>query len=173
MTSIAIDMVEIIHQADASGAPYRLEYVRGRLKVEASPASRHQKILKRIEASIVPTPGHDAGYGCYSLQDVLIRFHDPGESLKRPDLAVFCAEPPDVDEALDMMPSAVIEVLSLGYEEKDLGDDGASFYRAYGVLDIIVVDPRQGTARHYHTGGISVLAAPAQIALACGCQLMI
>lgn len=127
MTSIAIDMAEIILQADASGAPYRLEYVRGRLKVEASPAARHQKTLKRIKASIVPTPGHDAGCGCYSLQDVLIRFPDPGESLKRPDLAIFCAEPPDVDEALDVLPSAVIEVLSLGYEEQDLGDDGAPF----------------------------------------------
>ena len=50
----AVAAVDIILQTDASGAPVRLEYVRGRLKVEASPASRHQKTAKAIEASLRP-----------------------------------------------------------------------------------------------------------------------
>ena len=35
---------------------------------------------------------------CAHLSDVLIRFQDG--SLKRPDIAIFCAEPPDQDEAI-------------------------------------------------------------------------
>src|SRR5206468_11551981 len=113
---------DLILQTDASGAPVRLEYVRGRLKVEASPASRHQKTAKAIEASLRLIPGQGDGCACLSLQDVLIRFSDPDHSLKRPDIAIFCNEPPDSDAALDILPAAVIEILSLGYEEKDLGD---------------------------------------------------
>src|SRR5215212_3704241 len=98
---------EMILQTDASGAPIRLEHVRGRLKVEASPALRHQKTAKAIETSLRPIPGRADGCACYSLQDVLIRFPDPDASLKRPDIAIWYAEPPDSDEALDIMPEAV------------------------------------------------------------------
>ena len=173
MTVIAT-MEDVILQTDALGAPIRLEYVRGRLKVEASPASRHQKTLARIDRSIEPTPGASNGCGCFSLQDVLIRFPDPDGSLKRPDLAIFCAEPPDSDEALEILPAAVVEVLSLGYEEKDLGDDGAPFYLACGVADVLVVDPRAGHALHYRPGQPVVqLTSPVTVALACGCNVTV
>ncbi|MBC8162177.1 MAG: Uma2 family endonuclease [Roseiflexaceae bacterium] len=163
-------MQSVILQSDRSGTPVRMEYVRGRFKVEASPASRHQKASKRIEGAIRPSPAADTGCGCYSLADVLIRFHGPDEALKRPDIAVFCVEPPDSDEALDMLPAAVIEILSLGYEEKDLGQDGAAFYRSCGVADVIVFDPRTGVVRHYHAADVEVLQSPTTIELACGCR---
>jgi Uma2 family endonuclease len=163
---------DLILQTDASGAPVRLEYVRGRLKVEASPASLHQKTAKAIEASLRPIAGHAGGCACYSLQDVLIRFGDPDSSLKRPDIAIFCAEPPDSDEALDMLPGAVIEILSLGYEDKDLGDDGAPFYLDCGVLDVLVVDPRAHRVRHYQAREAGqVLSTPIVIDLQCGCRV--
>ncbi|MBC8160035.1 MAG: Uma2 family endonuclease [Roseiflexaceae bacterium] len=171
MTSTAVDMSDIILQADASGAPYRLEHVRGRLKVEASPASRHQMTAKEIEASLRPLEGTTSGCACYSLQDVLIRFPDRDRSLKRPDIAVFCEKPPKSDEALNVLPDAVIEIISLSYEEKDLGEDGAPFYLACGVRDVIIVDPRAGTARHYRPGRTDMLATPARIDLSCGCQV--
>ena len=163
---------DLILQTDASGAPVRLEYVRGRMKWEASPASRHQKMAKAIEASLRPMHDHAGGCACFSIQDVLIRFPDPDQSLKRPDIAIFCAEPPDSDEALDMLPAAVIEILSLGYEEKDLGDDGAPFYLACGVLDVLIVDPRSGAIRHERPGlPRAALHTPITVALACGCQV--
>jgi len=173
MTSIAVNMAGIILQADVSGQPYRLEYVRGRIKVELSPASRHQMTAKRIEASIIPLNGATADCKCYSLQDVLIRFPDPDESLKRPDIAIFCTTPPESDEAIDLLPVAVVEILSLGYEEKDLGDDGAPFYLGCGVADVVVVDPRSDLVRHYDSGGMRELHAPQVIALACGCQISV
>jgi len=108
----AVAAVDIILQTDASGAPVRLEYVRGRLKVEASPASRHQKTAKAIEASLRPLPGQNSGCTCFSLQDTLIRFPDPDHSLKHPDIAIFCDEPPDSDEAIDVLPAVVIEILN-------------------------------------------------------------
>ena len=169
----AVAAVDIILQTDASGAPVRLEYVRGRLKVEASPASRHQKTAKAIEASLRPLPGQNSGCTCFSLQDTLIRFPDPDHSLKRPDIAIFCDEPPDSDEAIDVLPAAVIEILSLGYEEKDIGDDGAPFYISCGVPDVLVVDPRSGLIRHYrpHEAEPSLLHTPTAVALACGCRV--
>jgi Uma2 family endonuclease len=172
--STTIDIAEIIAQTDASKAPVRLEYVRGRTKWEASPASRHQKALQRIERSLRPIPGHAGGCGCFALADTLIRFGDPDRSIKRPDLAIFCAEPPDTDEALEMVPAAVVEVLSLGYEDKDLGPDGAPFYLAYGVQDVLIVDPRSGAVYHDTPGQERrTLAAPVPIDLICGCRVTI
>lgn len=163
---------DMILQTDASGAPVRLEYVRGAMKWEASPAVRHQKTAKAIESSLNPTPGQGDGCACYSLQDVLIRFPDPDQSLKRPDIAIFCEEPPDTDEALEQLPAAIVEILSLGYEDKDLGADGAPFYLACGVRDVLVVDPRGGIALHYRPDRERVeLHTPATIALACGCRV--
>jgi hypothetical protein len=46
MPMTVISTEDVILQTDASGAPVRLEYVRGHLKLEASPASRHQKAAK-------------------------------------------------------------------------------------------------------------------------------
>lgn len=172
--STTIDIAEIIAQTDAAKAPVRLEYVRGRTKWEASPASRHQKALQRIERSLRPIPGHAGGCGCFALADTLIRFGDPDRSIKRPDLAIFCEEPPDTDEALELIPAAVVEVLSLGYEEKDLGADGAPFYLAYGVHDVLIFDPRTGAVYHDTPGNERrTLAAPVTIDLGCGCRVMV
>jgi Uma2 family endonuclease len=170
---ITTTIEEMILQTDASGAPVRLEYVRGRLKVEASPASRHQKTIDRIRIALKPIPGADAGCSSHSLADTLIRFPDPDSSLKRPDIAIFCDEPPDSDEALDILPAAVIEILSLGYEDKDLGPDGAPFYLAWGVGDVLVVDPRNGLVRHYqpNTPGPATLHTPVSVDLHCGCRV--
>lgn len=172
--STTLDIAELIVQTDASKAPVRLEFVRGRTKWEASPASRHQKTVQRIERSLRPTPGHPGGCGCFALPDTLIRFGDPDRSIKRPDLAIFCAEPPDTDEALDLVPAAVVEVLSLGYEEKDLGADGAPFYLENGVEDVLIVDPRSGAVYHDTPGQERrTLSAPVTIDLRCGCRVTV
>ncbi|MBK9712009.1 MAG: Uma2 family endonuclease [Kouleothrix sp.] len=173
MTTTTIE--DLIVQTDASGAPVRLEYVCGRLKVEASPASRHQMTAKATLASLQRMAGRGDGCAYYSLQDVLIRFPDPDQSLKRPDIAIFCAQPPLSDEALELLPAAVVEILSLGYEDKDLGADGAPFYLACGVADVLVVDPRSGRALHYRAGmgGPVTLHTPATVDLACGCRVTV
>ncbi|MGQ9926649.1 MAG: Uma2 family endonuclease [Chloroflexaceae bacterium] len=170
----AIDIAEIIARTDASKAPVRLEYVRGHMKWEASPASRHQKALQRIERSLRPIPGHPGSCACFALADTLIRFNDPDRSIKRPDLAIFCVEPPDTDEALDIIPAAVVEVLSLGYEEKDLGPDGSPFYLAYGVQDVVMFDPRTAVVYHDTRGrDRCTFTAPVTLDLCCGCRVTV
>lgn len=173
MTITAVDMADIILQADTSSRPYRLEYVRGRIKVELSPASRHQMTAKEIEQSIKPLHTGSRDCACYSLQDVLIRFPDAEKSIKRPDIAIFCTKPPASDTAIEVLPAAVVEIISLNYEEKDLGDDGAPFYLACGIADVVVVDPRSGMIRHYRADGMSELHTPDVIALTCGCEITV
>lgn len=172
--STTTDIAESIVQTDAAKAPVRREYVRGRTKWEPSPASRHQKALQRIECSLCPTPGKPTGCGYFALADTLIRFGDPDRSIKRPDLAIFCEEPPDTDEALEPIPSAVVEVLRLGYEEKDLGADGAPFYLAYGVQDVLIFEPRTGAVYHDTPGTERrTLTSPVTIDLSCGCRVTV
>lgn len=69
---------------------------------EASPSSRHQRMVFRIQTSIRRTPESDKDCACAHLADVYISF--PDGSLKRPDIAIFSEEPPDQDEALTTIP---------------------------------------------------------------------
>jgi len=51
-----------------------------------------------------------------------------------------CREPDETEDAILLLPEAVIEVVSKGYEAKDL-ELGPPFYLAQGVEDVIVFDP--------------------------------
>jgi len=157
---------QLIQRADAIGI--RLEIIAGLPVWEASPAARHQKALFRIQTSFQPLP--DSGCSCFTLADTLIRF--PDGSLKRPDIAVFCQEPPDTDEALECLPEAVVEILSAGYEAKDL-ELGSPFYLAQGIKDVIVLNPRTLAVTHLRKERSQQLASPVEIVLECGCQCRI
>ncbi len=78
--------------------------------------------------------------GCVHALDVYIQFPN---GLKRPDISIFCREPGEAeqDSFLTMVPEAVVEVVSQGYEAKDL-EIGPPFYLSQGVKDVIVFDPR-------------------------------
>ena len=159
---------EIIFQTDASGAPIRLEYVRGHPRWELSPALTHQRIVDRIRATIRPEQPGMGGCGCFHYADVLIKL---GGSFKRPDIAIFCNDPPDQGTALAITPAAVIEIISEGYEEKDLGEDGAPFYVAQGVHDVLVLDPRSGEVHHFRPDQPkAVMMSPVEVNLQCGCR---
>ena len=101
---------------------------------------------------------------------MLIRFKDG--SLKRPDIAIFCARPPLHDEALTIVPEAIVEVISPGYEYKDISLN-PQFYLAQGVSDVLVVDPRAGSLTHYRTKEVSTHSTPLQINLRCGCRCVV
>jgi len=101
---------------------------------------------------------------------VYIRF--PDGSLKRPDIAIFCETPPLQEEALTMIPKVVIEIISPGYEYKDVTLN-PQFYLAQGVDDVIIVDPRSGAIAHYRKSGVSNHHAPMRLELQCGCECMV
>lgn len=142
----------------------RLEIVRGLPIWEAAPAWRHQREVDRIRASIAPREGTQCG--CVHAADVYVQF--PDGSLKRPDVSLFCREPDELDDAVTLVPKAVIEVVSKGYEAKDL-EIGPSFYLSQGVLDVIVFDPSTLLVLHVRRDGARRLVSPQHIELECGC----
>ncbi len=102
----AIDIAERIAQTDADKARMRLEDVRDRTTWEAAPASCHQQALARIAcAAAAPRPPRRRRL--LRPADTWIRLADPDRSITRPDRAIFCAEPPDVDKTLEVIPAAV------------------------------------------------------------------
>ena len=147
----------------------RLEIV-GVLPIwEAQPLYRHQKAVDRIRASIQPAEAATA-CGCIHAADVYVSF--PDGSLKRPDIAIFCREPDESDEAIRLVPEAVIEVISKGYEYKDL-ELGPPFYLAQGVKDIVVFNPQTLVVLHVRRDGACHAVSPVTLRLECGCVVTI
>ena len=147
----------------------KLEITGGTHTWRLLPSPRHQKLIDRIRSTIGPIPGTNYGCGCHHLSDVQLRF--PDGSYKRPDIAIFCVEPPDIDESWAQVPEAVIEVVSIDYEEKDLSIN-PPWYLAQGVKDVLVVDPRMGRAFHHqHSAAVRALSLPTMVDLRCGCRV--
>jgi hypothetical protein len=144
----------------------RLEIVGGIPVWEAQPLYKHQKAIDRIRATIAP--GAATPCACVHAADVYVSF--PDGSLKRPDIAIFRQEPDEEDEAIRLIPEAVVEVISKGYEYKDL-DIGPNFYLAQGVKDVLVFNPYTLVVLHVRRDGSAHHLSPAPITLECGCTL--
>jgi Uma2 family endonuclease len=164
----ALSPLELIYKADAIGI--RLEIIRGLPVWEASPSYRHQTEIDRIRASIRSNQSTDCP--CIHVSDVVIRF--PDDSLKRPDISIFCSHPPESehDEAISQIPEAVVEIISPGYESKDT-DIAPSFYLMHGVKDVLIFDPRSKMVWHHRKNGIERLVSPVQRLLECGCECVV
>lgn len=145
----------------------RLEIVNGLPMWEAQPVYKHQKAVDRIRATILPGPSEDANCECVHVADVYVNF--PDGSLKRPDISIFCREPDEDDEAVTLVPEAVIEVISRGYEAKDL-EIGPGFYLSQGVKDIVVFNPYTLLVLHVRPDGATRHLSPVDLRLACGCS---
>ncbi len=161
------NLERLFREADEAG--YRLEIVGGLPVWESSPVVKHQRAVDRIRATIRPVQtSTGADCGCVHYADVQIHF--PDGSHKRPDISIFCREPDEQDTEITLLPEAVIEILSKGYEAKDL-DVGVPFYRRMKIKDIIVVDPDSGAVLHYQ-GALPAreLTSPVEITLQCGCH---
>jgi Uma2 family endonuclease len=75
-------------------------------------------------------------------------------------------------EAITNIPQAVIEVISKGYEAKDL-DIAPQFYLAQGVKDVIVFDPMALTVLHLRKTGAKRYISPITIELEMGCVVTV
>jgi Uma2 family endonuclease len=149
----------------------RLEMVQGLPIWEPSPLYKHQKAIDRIRATIEPTAVSPKSTGdecdCIHISDVYIQF--PDGSYKRPDVSIFCREPAEEEEAITLIPEAVIEVISKGYEAKDL-EIAPPFYLAQGVKDVIVFNPYTLVVLHVRQDDVSRHVSPVDIQLRCGCR---
>jgi len=146
----------------------RLEIVRGLPIWEATPAYRHQKEVDRIRASIHPRPGTQCA--CVHAADVYVQF--PDGSIKRPDVSIWYREPSEQEDAVTLMPEAVIEVVNKGYEVKDL-EIGPGFYLSQGVKDVLVFDPTTLLVLHARRDGTVRRASPCELSLECGCNCIV
>ena len=95
-----------------------------------------------------------------------MRFTDG--SHKRPDIAIFCREPDEQDAAISLVPVAVVEIISKGFEKKDT-EIGAPFYLAQGVKDVILLNPLTLEVTHYRQDGVTDHRSPKTFVLECGC----
>lgn len=151
----------------------RLEIVGGLPIWEPYPVYKHQKAVDRIRATIKQvSPASESEREqctCIHVSDVYISF--PDGSLKRPDISVFCQEPKEEDEeeAIKLLPEAVIEVISKGYEAKDL-EIGPQFYLAQGIKDVVVFNPYTLAVLHIRRDKTEQHLSPVEIELACGCR---
>lgn len=149
----------------------RLEITGGRTTWEALPGALHNGVVDDIRQNLTRSNSPTATCGCHHIADTYIEFAP--SLLRRPDIALFCEKPPRPDGAITgLIPGAVIEVLSTGYEQKDR--DAVALYLGAGVLDVLLVDPRRRMAEWHRQGEPSrFLELPATCDLQMGCILPI
>ena len=150
----------------------RLEVTGGRTTWEAFPGALHNGVVDDIRRNLTrDNQPQQARGGCHHIADTYIAF---GPSLlRRPDIAIFCEQPPRPDGAITgRIPGTTIEVLSDGYEQKDR--DVVALYLATGVRDVILIDPRAQTATWPQLGEApQQLDLPATLSLKMGCLLRV
>jgi hypothetical protein len=157
----------------ASDLGVRLEIVAGLPIWEPHPLLKHQVEVDRIRASIdgsADQAGGATGCSCFHVADIYISFADG--SLKRPDISIFCRRPDEEEEAVTLIPQAVIDVVSKGYEAKDL-EIGPPFYLSQGVRDVVVFNPYTLLVLHVRRDSAHRHVSPVSIELACGCRCLV
>jgi Uma2 family endonuclease len=152
----------------ADNAGVRLEIIGGLPIWEALPNLTHQKTIDRIRQTFTASDKLNGGCACLHYADLHIKFPDGSD--KRPDISIFCQEPSETEFAVTEVPEAVIEIISKGYEKKDL-ELGPPFYLEQGVKEVIVYNPYTQSVRHFDAAGDHSYQAPITLTLQCGCQV--
>lgn len=160
------ELLDHLMQADEFGV--KLEVMGEDYVWEFFPSPLHQSIVKEIDRSVRPRTTESGGCDLFTLSNAYIQFGQG--SFKRPDIAIYCTEPPLTRQALRVLPEAVVEVVSPGSEKKDL-DMGPLFYLAAGIKDVVVVNPETATVYHFRREGTVRRQTPCTISLECGCDL--
>lgn len=168
MPAISEEFLEML-VASADHSHVKIQMTDGVPTWEAMPGFKHQRIVQSTFLSVRRMPNSENDCGCHRFLDVMIRF--PDGSFRSPDIAIYCQEPPDVDGAGDVIPVAVIEIVSQHYELKD--QIGLPFYLSQGIADVVLYDPRTGEVIHATPQGQTTHTAPAELEFACGCAVTI
>ncbi len=156
------------HLGDASG--FKLEITNGIPTWEAFPVIRHQAKIDTIRTHLKPSTQDAGGCECIHYADLTILF--PDGSVKRPDIAIFCRQPKELDTACTDIPEVVIEIFSKGYEKKDT-EISLPFYLSYNIPDVVLFDPATNKVFHYHNGQTDEYDSPVELTFACGCHATI
>ena len=158
---------ELAQYEEAAENGVRLEMIGEQPFWEFQPNYDHQRRILRITKSVRPDPQGDTGCGCFEALDVGIRF--PDDSLRRPDLSIFCREP-ELRELITLIPEAVVDVVSQRSREKDLVLS-PPFYLEMGVKDVLVFDPFTDEVHHFRRDGNQRFKPGRTLHLECGCLI--
>ncbi|RYG26245.1 Uma2 family endonuclease, partial [bacterium] len=93
-------------------------------------------------------------------------------TVKRPEVSIFCARPPEDEGFVHAVPEAVVEITSPGYEDKDLVH-GPPLYLRNGVKDVLVLDRRDGMVHWFAPEGKTTHPTPTDFELSCGCRVTV
>ena len=151
--------------AEADEIGFRMELVGGIPTWELSPSLYHGATIDRIRATIL-RGRLSQGCDCAHFADILSKF--PDNSLKRPDISVFCHRPELVRTALTVTPDAVIEIISEDYEQKNW-EVSVPFYLAQKIKDVVVFDPETNLVAHFQDGKRKDYPSPIALVFVCGC----
>ncbi|WP_394793273.1 Uma2 family endonuclease [Armatimonas sp.] len=167
-----MDFFELAQQVEElSGV--KLEMAGGLTTWEAFPSYRHQDRIDIIRQTIRRRTDAIYDCACKHISDIYVKF--PDDSIKRPDIAIFCREP-DEDEqdgAVTLLPEAIIEIISKRYEDKDL-KVGVPFFLSQGIRDVITLDMVTSTVTHFRPGQPEqTYVSPVTLLFACGCEATI
>jgi len=154
--------------ASVQGDGVRLELVAGMPYWEMMPGARHHDALMSIWSRLNNDRKDSGDCGCFPYAELTLGF--PDGSVKTPDLSIFCQRPTEREGLVHLVPEAVVEIVSPGYERKDL-EIGPTFYLAQGVKDIVVFDPRSNLITHFRRDGVKSTTAPDSVQLDCGCTV--
>jgi Uma2 family endonuclease len=157
-------LVKLIESVRREGV--RLEYVAGMPYWEMMPGTRHHDSLMSIWSDLA----NDRCGRWFPYVGLTLGFLDG--SVKTPDLSIFCERPTEREGLVHKIPEDVVEIVSPGYERKDL-EIGPTFYLAQGVKDTLVFDPRSNLITHFRRDGVKSSTAPASFELECGCTVPI
>ncbi|RYG33930.1 Uma2 family endonuclease [bacterium] len=156
--------------AQAENLGLRLELTDGGITWETFPGFRHQEIIRDILVASNSGRGSEGGCECIQVPDVDIVF--PDGTVKRPDPSVWCKRPEELEGFVHAIPEAVIEIVSPGYEDKDLVFGPPIFLRN-GVKDVIVFHRAKAEVHHWSPAGHRIVPSPTVFELACGCQITV
>ncbi len=135
---------------------YEAEYVHGEVVQRAMPDYMHGRIAFLIAQALVPVTVAHPLYPCFE-----VRMRVAPDAYRIPDVAVFGGVEPK-QEVPSAPPLLVIEILSKDDRHHDLMEK-LEEYRAWGVLNIWVVDPHSKRLSLYTASGlqnVSSLALP-------------
>jgi Uma2 family endonuclease len=152
----------------ADNAGIRLEIIEGLPVWEMLPNLTHQETIDRVRGSLKHSKHVNGGCKCLHYSDLHIKFPDGSD--KRPDVSIFCHRPSETESAVTEVPEAVIEIISKGYEKKDL-ELGPPFYLKQGVRDVIVYDPYTRVTRHFDASSEREYSETVTLTLQCGCEV--
>ncbi len=159
---------EMERLADDSGI--KLELVNGIPIWEAFPGFQHQEKSLGIQISLREKARRSHSCPCISVADLTIRF--PDGFIKRPDISIFCNRPIEQKTVCTLIPEAVIEILSRGYEKKDT-EVSLPFYFAWNIPDIALFNPETNRVSHYHEGQVDEYDSPVELTFTCGSRAAI